>query len=62
MDTLTASPATPSAASTNDIELEEVTKQFGPVTAVDGVSLAIGAGEFFSFLGVLREGCPHAPG
>jgi putative spermidine/putrescine transport system ATP-binding protein len=39
-----------------DVELRGVTKRFGPVTAVDGVNLAIGAGEFFSFLGPSGSG------
>jgi hypothetical protein len=29
------------------VEIEDVTKRFGPVTAVDRASLAIGDGEFF---------------
>jgi len=38
-----------------DVELVEVTKCFGPVRAVDGVSLRISRGEFFSLLG--PSGC-----
>ncbi len=37
------------------IALEEVTKDFGPVRAVDRVCLAVGRGEFFSLLG--PSGC-----
>jgi spermidine/putrescine transport system ATP-binding protein len=37
------------------VELREVSKHFGPVVAVDTVSLAIGDGEFFSLLG--PSGC-----
>jgi spermidine/putrescine transport system ATP-binding protein len=38
-----------------DIQLDAVTVRFGAFTAVDGLSLRIGAGEFFSFLG--PSGC-----
>ncbi|CAN5770193.1 ABC transporter ATP-binding protein [soil metagenome] len=37
------------------VELDGVTKRFGDVVAVDSVDLAIGDGEFFSFLG--PSGC-----
>jgi spermidine/putrescine transport system ATP-binding protein len=37
------------------VELKEVSKHFGPVMAVDGISLFIGDGEFFSLLG--PSGC-----
>lgn len=37
------------------VELRQVVKQFGPVTAVDRISLRIGEGEFFSLLG--PSGC-----
>ncbi len=37
------------------VELRDVTKQFGHVTAVDELSLAIGEGEFFTLLG--PSGC-----
>jgi spermidine/putrescine ABC transporter ATP-binding subunit len=37
------------------IHIDKVTKRFGPVAAVDGVSLNIGRGEFFSLLG--PSGC-----
>ena len=33
------------------VELKEVSKHFGPVVAVDDVSLSIRDGEFFSLLG-----------
>jgi spermidine/putrescine transport system ATP-binding protein len=37
------------------VELKEVSKHFGPVVAVDRISLSIGDGEFFSLLG--PSGC-----
>src|SRR5436853_1642170 len=37
------------------VEIQGVTKRFGEVTAVDGVSLAIGRGELFALLG--PSGC-----
>jgi len=37
------------------VELKNVTKRFGQVTAVDGLSLSIERGECFSFLG--PSGC-----
>jgi ABC-type Fe3+/spermidine/putrescine transport system ATPase subunit len=37
------------------VEIQDVTRRFGAVTAVDGVSLAIGRGEFFALLG--PSGC-----
>jgi ABC-type sugar transport system ATPase subunit len=37
------------------VELREVSKHFGPVAAVDGISLSIRDGEFFSLLG--PSGC-----
>src|SRR4026207_1000231 len=33
------------------IEINGLTKRFGPVTAVDGVSLSVQQGEIFGFLG-----------
>jgi spermidine/putrescine transport system ATP-binding protein len=39
----------------SSVEIQEVTKRFGEVTAVDAVSLAIGRGEFFALLG--PSGC-----
>jgi ABC-type Fe3+/spermidine/putrescine transport system ATPase subunit len=38
------------------IRLTGLTKQFGPITAVDGVDLEIAAGEFFSMLGPSGSG------
>ena len=37
------------------LELDRVGKQFGPQTVVDDFSLAVGKGEFISFLG--PSGC-----
>jgi spermidine/putrescine transport system ATP-binding protein len=42
-------------AARNAVALENVVKSFGSVRAVDGVSLAVGEGEFFSLLG--PSGC-----
>ena len=42
-------------ASTADVRLEEVTKRFGDVVAVDGISVHVQQGEFFSLLG--PSGC-----
>jgi spermidine/putrescine transport system ATP-binding protein len=48
--------SSPNASLPDDaIVLERVTKRFGEVTAVDDISLAIRAGEFFSMLG--PSGC-----
>ncbi len=38
-----------------DVEVQGITKRFGPVVAVDGVSFVIQGGEFFSLLG--PSGC-----
>jgi putative spermidine/putrescine transport system ATP-binding protein len=38
------------------ISVRDVTKQFGPVTAVDAVSVDVAAGEFFSLLGPSGSG------
>jgi putrescine transport system ATP-binding protein len=43
------------AAASALIRIEGVTKRFGPFTAVDGLSLDIGRGEFFALLG--PSGC-----
>lgn len=45
----------PAAAARPIIEVQGVTKRFGPVVAVDDVSLAIAEGEFFALLG--PSGC-----
>ncbi|HEY4562736.1 MAG TPA: ATP-binding cassette domain-containing protein, partial [Thermoanaerobaculia bacterium] len=37
------------------VEIQDITKRFGEVVAVDGVSLAIGRGELFALLG--PSGC-----
>ena len=39
----------------NQVEVQNVIKSFGSVTAVDGVSLEISEGQFFSLLG--PSGC-----
>jgi len=41
--------------STSSVEIQNITKRFGSVTAVDAVSLEIGRGEFFALLG--PSGC-----
>ena len=38
------------------IEVREVTKRFGPYTALDGVSLSVGSGELFALLGPSGSG------
>ncbi|MFN8196458.1 MAG: ABC transporter ATP-binding protein [Nocardioidaceae bacterium] len=43
-------------STTPAIRLEQITKHFGPVVAVDGVDLTIGDGEFFSMLGPSGSG------
>ena len=40
----------------SDVVFDDVTKSFGEVVAVDGVSLDVGAGEFFTFLGPSGSG------
>ena len=40
---------------THALEIANVTKRFGPITAVDDVSFAVGSGEFISLLG--PSGC-----
>jgi putative spermidine/putrescine transport system ATP-binding protein len=39
-----------------DVRLEDVSKHFGPVTAVDGVTLDVAGGEFFALLGPSGSG------
>ena len=41
---------------TDDVELIDVSKRFGSVTAVEQVNLSVRAGEFFSFLGPSGSG------
>ena len=38
------------------VEVQNLTKRFGSLTAVDGVSFSVGAGEFFSLLGPSGSG------
>jgi putative spermidine/putrescine transport system ATP-binding protein len=45
-----------SEGSPHAISVRDVTKRFGPVTAVDAVSVDVGAGEFFSLLGPSGSG------
>jgi spermidine/putrescine transport system ATP-binding protein len=52
---LAASPASITAPPSADVDLIDVTKQFGTVTAVDRVSLRITRGAFYSLLG--PSGC-----
>jgi spermidine/putrescine transport system ATP-binding protein len=51
----TAGPARDPSVPVPEIRLSELTKRFADVTAVDGVSLDIAPGEFFSLLG--PSGC-----
>ena len=46
---------TPGAGEAADVEILDVTKRFGAVTAVDAMHLRIARGEFYSFLG--PSGC-----
>jgi putative spermidine/putrescine transport system ATP-binding protein len=54
------SPADPransDAADTPDVRLSGLTKRYGDVTAVDGIDLEIGRGEFFTMLGPSGSG------
>ncbi len=52
---MSASGTQPDRGTAADVRLLDVRKQFGEVVAVDGVSLEIRAGEFFSLLG--PSGC-----
>jgi spermidine/putrescine transport system ATP-binding protein len=52
---VTEQPQAPPAASTADVRLDHVTKQFDDVTAVDDFSLEIERGSFFALLG--PSGC-----
>jgi spermidine/putrescine transport system ATP-binding protein len=54
MATLTGTPSV-IGSDAPDVEILEVTKRFGAVTAVDAMSLSIKHGEFYSFLG--PSGC-----
>src|SRR5258707_11887384 len=47
--------SSPAAGGRAGVELQEITKRFGEVTAVDGVTLAVPAGELFSLVG--PSGC-----
>jgi ABC-type Fe3+/spermidine/putrescine transport system ATPase subunit len=47
--------SSPAAGGRAGVELQAVTKRFGEVTAVDGVTLAVPAGELFSLVG--PSGC-----
>ena len=51
-----AEPTAPAAASPEaDVRLEAITKRFGDVVAVDGISLEVPRGDFFALLG--PSGC-----
>jgi spermidine/putrescine transport system ATP-binding protein len=52
---LTTSSTPDAAAATPDVEIVDVTKRFGAVTAVDRMHLSIARGEFYSLLG--PSGC-----
>jgi spermidine/putrescine transport system ATP-binding protein len=53
--TLSTMGSSEAGSSSADVRLEEVTKRFGDVVAVDGISLHIPSGRFFSLLG--PSGC-----
>ena len=55
MSSTTAPPATDSAQAEADVEFRAVTKRFGSLVAVNGVSLRVRKGEFLSLLG--PSGC-----
>src|SRR4051794_12949623 len=54
-ETATTARAAQSSDVQPDLELVDLTKQFGGVTAVDGISLSIERGEFVTLLG--PSGC-----
>jgi spermidine/putrescine transport system ATP-binding protein len=53
--TVTEKPEAPASSKTSDVRLENVTKQFDDVVAVDDLSLEIERGSFFALLG--PSGC-----
>jgi spermidine/putrescine transport system ATP-binding protein len=54
-DGSTVAPASRARADAPDVQIQRVTKRFGPVTAVDAMDLSIERGEFYSLLG--PSGC-----
>ena len=52
---MAATPTNPAAAPGFDLELRQLTKQYGTTRAVDAISLAVERGEFLSILG--PSGC-----
>lgn len=54
--------AAPTGTNAPDIEILDVTKQFGAVTAVDAMTLRIARGAFYSFLGLESRNTTAIPG
>ena len=55
-DERSSNPAAQSSGASADVRLSGLTKRYGDVTAVDGIDLEIGRGEFFTLLGPSGSG------